>query len=98
MVTTSLIVIIWLIVNGIGVIASLWLAHISRERKVSTINEQFSITPKKPRLRNANRQIRDRLARAICQIIFVVLGTLDMFGIKLPYDGVIWLFLVAATV
>jgi hypothetical protein len=94
--TTSVAIIIFLIVNGVGVIAAVWLAHISAERRKHTISEQYPITPKEPRLRNANRQIRDRAARAFCQMIFIFLGAMDILGVKLPFDGTVWLFLALA--
>lgn len=96
--TTTLPVILWLVFNSIGVIAALWLSWISYQRKLGVEHEKHSILPKQPRLRSADRQIRDRASRALFQLGALLIGALVMFHVTLPPDTIAWLFVFLAAI
>lgn len=72
--TASPIELLFIMCNLAGMVAALGLFAVSWERRVAVQLERFPITPKRPRLRVAQRQLRDRGVRASVHLAAVVLG------------------------
>jgi len=78
------------LVNAIGLICALWLLRVALERRSGLAHETHSITPKGPRFRTVNRQIRDRSTHAVTHGIGLAFALLLMFDVEWPSLVVAW--------
>lgn len=89
--------IVWVAVNLIGIFVFSWLLFISVERKKATKIDNKSVF-KKERLYEVNKQIRNRSLGIISCVLGVLIGVMLMFGVHLPFQSRVWVFILIALI
>jgi hypothetical protein len=70
--------ILWTLAHLVGLVAALGLVAITWRRRAAVFSESDPRTPKGPRIRVANRQLRDRGGRSAFHLVAMILGLLAM--------------------